>query len=393
MPKLNHAVPKYRQHKASGQAIVTLQGKDRYLGPWQSQASRLEYDRLIGEWLAAGRPQTHACTATDITVSELIAAYWKFAQTYYVKNGKLTGAVPGIKAALRILRQSYGHTRAVDFGPLALKSLQSQMIELGHSRRYINDNVDRIRRAFKWACGEELIPASIHQSLRTVSGLRKGRTDAKETPPVEPVAAAIVDATLAHLSPVLADMVRLQRLTGCRPGEIRMLRPCDVNTDGDIWSYSPASHKTEHHGNGRTIFIGPQAKVLLRPYLLRDHTDYCFSPVDSERDRRARQHAARKTPASVGNRPGTNRKRKPQRTAGSMYSKDSYRRAIQRACKKAGVECWTPNRLRHTAATEIRKQFGLEAAQVVLGHSTADVTQVYAERDLQKAAEIMKKVG
>jgi site-specific recombinase XerC len=55
--------------------------------------------------------------------------------------------------------------------------------------------------------------------------------------------------------------------------------------------------------------------------------------------------------------------------------------------------CWSPNQLRHSAATEIRKRFGLEAAQVTLGHSNADVSQIYAERDLQKAASIMAQVG
>ena len=47
--------PKYRKHKASGQAIVTIGGKMFYLGPHNSKASRIEYDRFIGEWLANGR--------------------------------------------------------------------------------------------------------------------------------------------------------------------------------------------------------------------------------------------------------------------------------------------------------------------------------------------------
>ena len=42
---------------------------------------------------------------------------------------------------------------------------------------------------------------------------------------------------------------------------------------------------------------------------------------------------------------------------------------------------------------EIRRQFGLEAAQVALGHARADVTQVYAERDMALAAEVMRKIG
>ena len=59
----------------------------------------------------------------------------------------------------------------------------------------------------------------------------------------------------------------------------------------------------------------------------------------------------------------------------------------------AVIPHWHPNQLRHTAATMIRKEFGLEAAQVILGHSKADTTQIYAERDAAKAIEIIRKIG
>lgn len=54
---------------------------------------------------------------------------------------------------------------------------------------------------------------------------------------------------------------------------------------------------------------------------------------------------------------------------------------------------WSPNRLRHSAGTEIRRRFGLEAAQVALGHAMADTTQVYAERDYALAARVAREVG
>ena len=157
--------------------------------------------------------------------------------------------------------------------------------------------------------------------------------------------------------------------------------------------YRPGKYKTQHHGLDRIVLIGPQGQDILRPYLLRDKEAYCFSRRESERRRRAIQQEQRQTPLSYGNRPGTNRKQKPKRTIGAKYNKDSYALAIRRACDKAGVERWSPNRLRHSAGTEIRKRFGLEAAQVVLGHSTADVTQIYAERDLQKAVAVVREVG
>jgi hypothetical protein len=175
MPRANNGlrIPAYRHHKPTGQAVVTLDGRDHYLGRWQTKQSRQEYDRLIDEWIANGRRLSSS--QNDLTVTELIAAYWRFAKTYYRKNGQPTGTCQGVRVALRILGGSYGHKRGVEFGPLALKALQQKMIGLGQSRRYINDNVDRIRRLFKWAVSEELIPPSIHQALATVSGLRKGR--------------------------------------------------------------------------------------------------------------------------------------------------------------------------------------------------------------------------
>ena len=62
MPRLTRSAPRYRRHRASGQAIVTLNGRDFYLGQYSSTASRQEYDRLTAEWLANHRhiPVTQA---------------------------------------------------------------------------------------------------------------------------------------------------------------------------------------------------------------------------------------------------------------------------------------------------------------------------------------------
>jgi integrase len=166
-----------------------------------------------------------------------------------------------------------------------------------------------------------------------------------------------------------------------RPNEVCQVRPCDVDRSGKVWTYAPAEHKTEHHGKGRVILIGPRGQDILRPYLLRPHGEYCFRPsrgtLNPTKDRR--------------------------------YRVDSYGQAIQRACDRAhpapkGMEGeqlkawrtehrWSPNRLRHTFATEARAAYGLEAAQVLLGHSSADITQVYAERDLSKGLEVAAKIG
>ena len=392
MPRLVHALPKYRKHRASGQAVVTLNGRDFYLGPHGTKASKAQYDVLTGEWLQSGRVPL-VDSANEITVVELCARYWKFAKNYYQKQGKCTGEKPNIKVAIRYLRECYGKTGVTEFGPLSLQAVRQQMVENNLSRSYINAQVGRIKRIFKWGVSEELVPPSVLHGLNSVAGLREGRTEARETAPVLPVDEDVLERTLGHLTAVVADMVRLQRLTGMRPGEVCILRPCDVDRSGDIWLYRPASHKTQHHGRERIVCVGPQAQALLLKYLARSPEDYCFQPRDSEAKRRASLSETRKTPYSCGNRPGTNRKRNPKKKPGSKYTSASYCRAIQYACKKAGIEKWSPNQLRHAAATEFRREFGLEAAQVLLGHSKADVTQVYAERDLSKGIEAARRIG
>jgi integrase len=343
------AIPKYRLHRASGQAVVTIAGKDNYLGRWKSRASRAEYDRLIGEWLVQGRPTVPSARQyADFTVVELIAAYWRHAKTYYVKNGQPTGELPGLKVALRFLKKYYGHTAAAMFGPLALQAIQLRMIEAGHSRKYINNNIGPIKRAFRWAVSKELVPAHVHQALLSVEGLKKGRTEAREPDPIMPLPDEVLEATLPHLPEPVRSMVRLQRLCGCRPGEIVLLRPCDLDMTQSVWRYTTESHKTEHHGKARCIFIGPRGQEILRPFLLRPADEYCFQ---------------------------TKRRGK---TPGGRYTKNNYHRAIKLACEKAGLKPWAPNRLRHSAATEIRAGFDLESAQAILGHSSLKMSEHYA---------------
>jgi integrase len=188
-------------------------------------------------------------------------------------------------------------------------------------------------------------------------------------------------------------MVQLQRLTGARAGEICNIRPGDINRTGDVWEYAPESHKTEHHHRPRVIFIGAKGQRILLPYLLRAADAYCFSPREAESKRRARQHEARKVPLSCGNRPGTNRKKQPRRTPAEKYNRNSYARAVRRAAVKAGVGTWSPHRLRHSFATEVRKSFGLEAVQCCLGHAHASVSEIYAQRDFSTAAEVARRLG
>ena len=427
MPWPSNHVPKYRKHRASGQAIVTIAGVDHYLGPHGTRTSKTLYDRLIAEYLSSNRQPQLFVEDVRLTVVELLAEYWKHCKSYYVKNGKPTNEQDALRLIIRDIRDLYANEPAEEFGPKALKAVRQCWIDRGQSRPTINKNMRRLTRIFKWGVSEELIPSTVYEGLRSVPGLKKGRCSVPEPDPILPVEMTAVEQTIPHLPEIVRDMVRIQLRTGMRPGEVCSVCPANVDRSNDVWEYRPTSHKTEHHERTRVIYVGPDAQAILSKYLLREESTACFSPTESLRQYRNAKHAARKTPLSCGNRPGTNRKRVPKKSPRTSYDPNSYRRAIHRACdvafpppqplskrdgethkqhisrlspeQKAALRewqsshRWSPNQLRHTAATTIRRQFGLEAAQVILGHAAADVTQVYAERDAEKAREVARRIG
>jgi integrase len=391
-------VPSYRLHKPTNQAIVVIKDRTFYLGRYGSIESRAEYNRIVAEWLAHGGgsppPRDRSSSSgsgSDLTVVELARDYWAFAQGYYRKNGQPTSEVGMIKLALGPLRRLYGDTPARDFGPRSLKAVRQQFQEGGLCRGEINRRTQLIVRMFKWAVANEMVPPSVHHGLKAVEGLKKGRCEAREAPRVKPVPDEFVDAVLPHVSRQIAAMIELQRLTGMRPGEVMAMRTMDINTSGAIWEYRPESHKTEHHDKDRVVFIGPRAQEILKPWLKTDLSFFLFSPREAMAERAVKKRAARKTKVQPSQR--DRRKKSPRWAPGERYGARGYRHAIDRACDKARVPHWAPNRLRHNAATRLRREFGLDVAKAVLGHSSVMPTQVYAEQDMEAAAAAMAKVG
>lgn len=392
-------IPSYSLHKARGLACCKVGGKRVYLGPYGSPESHAAYGRVV-ECVIAGLPvtaekikPTAAAPVSSLTVAQLAERYLEHARGYYQENGEPTTEFNKVEKATERAVAAFGSIAAAEFGPLCLEEVRDRMIDDRLARSTINGYTRRITVIFKWAAAKQLVPASVPMALGMVTGLRAGRSAAKEAKVVEPVADDVVYTTVKQLPEVVADMVRLQRLTGARPGEVCAMKPGDIDRTGDVWLYSLACHKTAHHGKRRVVFIGPKAQAILLRYLARGADTYCFRPVDSEAKRRESMHETRTTPLSCGNRPGTNVKSSPLRRAGERYTTGTYANAIRRACKRAGVAEWTPHRLRHTCATAVRRDHGLEAAQIILGHSGAKVTEIYAERDFEKGAAVARLIG
>lgn len=384
--------PSYRYHKARNQAIVVLNGKTFYLGYYGSAESRRLYDQLVAEWLANGRRLPTQHRQTEITISELILAYWEFANGYYLKDGEPTNELWWIKLAMRPLRKLYGPTPAQEFGPLKLKAVREELLASDRSRTSVNGYVNRIKRMFRWATENELVPPGVYDALQAVAGLRRGRCGARESAGVRPVIDEHVDAIRPFVSEEVWAMAQLQRLSGMRSGEVTIMRACDIDMGVEIWEYRPESHKTAHHGHERVVELGKGAQDVLRPFLTTDVEAFLFSPANAARRRLADTNAR-----ILVLRPNRNDKPTPigsrRRKPGQRYTTASYRRAIARGCERAGIPKWHPHQLRHSYATAIRREFGLEAAQVALGHRRADVTQIYAERNRELARSIAREVG
>jgi integrase len=405
MPRHPNPVPTYRRHKPSGQAVVTVREadgtrKDIYLGVYDSPESRAEYTRVLQELAVAPVPATAPpATGTPpsgLTVNELLLAFWAHAQAHYRRpDGTPTSEIHSYRQAVRVTRELYGHTPVREFGPVALKAIRRRLIDAGLCRRVINGRVARIRHIFKWGMGEELVPAAVYTALTAVAGLQKGRTPAPDPEPVGPVAEEHVLAVLPFVRPPVRGMIQVQLLTGMRPAEVCQLRPRDIDTTGPVWVFRPTDHKTAHRGKPRAVAIGPRAQAVLAGFAPPDPGGYYFSPRQAVDALLAERAVGRKTTRwpSYVRRNERKRAKVTSRPAGRCYKPHSYAVAVARGCERAGVPHWHPNQLRHTFASGVRRRYGLEAAQVLLGHAKADVTQVYAERDHGLAVRVAAEIG
>lgn len=374
-------IPSYRLHKPTQQAVATFDGRDVYLGRYDAPTSRERYDRLVAQWLANGRKMP-ADTRHELTVTEVIAAYWRSQNGFYSK-----GHLYKLKSALRVLKRLYGSKKANNFGPLALKTVQSELAGNGLGRTTVNGFTGIVKHLFKWAAANELVKPEVFHGLQAVSGLRRGRTDAHESDPVRPVVQAHIDAIKPHVSRQVWALVQLQLLTAARAGELVGMRPVDLDTTNRVWVYKPALHKTAHHGHARAIYIGPKAQAVIVPFLSGRAVNVpLLSPLDAVAER-AQEAKTHRRPNQKPNARITDRRVREQ------YTVSSYRKAVQRACDKADIPRWHPHQLRHNAATFIRREEGIEVARVILGHRSAGVTEIYAEQDHGKAIEVMQRIG
>ncbi len=262
MQKRKRQLPTYGQRKGYDQAIVTptdsVTGyrKDYWLGPYGSPESREMYHRVLAQWESGGRrlPVTlddRPADITQVSVAEVINAYWKWAIQQYGHS-----ELGCLRVVIRLLRQMFGSTPAADFGPTnRLRVVRDQMILGGENedpprkplaRTTVNHNVHRLRAILKWAGSHEMVPARSLRATQDRAGASAGASAARESAPVQSVAVEQIEAVRPYLSRQVNALVSLQLYTGARGGELFRLRPIDIPDSrghSGIWTIKPVAHK------------------------------------------------------------------------------------------------------------------------------------------------------
>jgi integrase len=354
-------------HQKGGSDIIRIRHRDGTveqvtLGKSGSDFARREYVRIISEY----ESQLQELSRGSATIKELVESYLED-----LASKNKTSNLQRVKTAAKPLIELYGHLHPSRLTPIALKTVRAKLVEQDYCRRLINQHVDCIRLMWSWAVSEEIVEESVHRSLKHVRALRKGEEGTRDHPKISAVDLQIVEQTLPHLGPIVADMVRVLMLTGMRPGEVCEMTPGMINRnwlkigEQQIWLYDLAKHKTAYRGHLRQIPISPKCQQILESYLAdRADDQHLFSPLES----------ARHWFASKGRR----FPRKLSRQYLTRYDTASFGAALRKGCKRAKV-VWHANQIRHSVATKIETQMGREDARVVMGHTTPTTTSIYAE--------------
>lgn len=345
----------------------------RYFGQWGTAEARTAYERFRLEWVSQNAAPAN--TRDALIVADLALRFRSWASAYYVKDGRPTSELSNFTVACTAVVELYGTLPADDFRPAHLLATRQHFIDRGITRGGCNRYTSKIVRMFAWGVGADLIHPDTAARLKAVAPLAAGRTAAPDRAPVAAADPADVIKTLPHLHPdparraVLDAMIRLELVTGMRPGELCAIVPEHVDRSVEPWRYEVGNaNKNRHRGKARVVWIGPRGRDILGPFLDaappgRLVFGWPFRGCEES-----------------------------ERWTG--ITRNELARFVRKACRAAGVAPWHPNRIRHTHATEIHDRYGSdEAVAAALGNTPEVARRVYVdspgERVARQIAETM----
>jgi len=408
-------VPSVVHHKATDQDCVFLrdaEGQRRmvYLGKHGSPEAARRFREVLAEHFA-GRPVSTTTRSAGKpspwpTVGHLCFAFLVHAERYYVDaDGQATGEVERVKCAFAPLLNLLRDTPTDRVTIRDLLDVRQSLIDdppkyekgrkapKGLCRRTINDRMHTIKRLFRWGVEQRLVPGATWHELSAMRGLTKGRSGVHDYAPVQAVPWAIVKKTIEHLTPTVHAAVLVQWHTGMRPGEVLSMTRRQMDTSGSTWIYRPSKHKSSWRGRERVVAIGPRAQGVLKPLLPLSPDAAVFSAQTAWDEFRQQKRAKRATPPTKQTR-DRDARAATAAPVNEFLGIDEYRRALTRACDRAGIPHWSPHRLRHAAGTRIAEKHGIEAARAALGHADLATTRRYASgADEAIARDIASRLG
>ena len=392
MPKLVNKNPK--MGKLGKYAVVRLGDKPIYLKDPQGRNVKhgtpealTAYNRFCVELQNNPAGYVMPSGVEGVTIQELCAGY-----IAHIEGNIHPSHFCHYKTIISdFLLPLYGDFAVDAFTTKCLKNVRQVMINArnasgGHRlcRKQINDHVKRIVALFRWGVEEDIVAGSTWHALKAEKALRAGEQGTFDHAERVEVPDDVVALTLRYLPSIVSAMVQIQGMTGMRPTELCTMRVGDVDRSGDVWEYRPKNHKTEEYIGKKIIYLGKDEQRLIAPYLIgRTSGQAVFSPAQAMAERFAERRANRKTkiPPSQAER-DSQRAKKPVQYA-EFYDASSYRNAVGFAIAKAKREGviiphWTPYQLRHGAGTRAEKEHGLDEAQALLHHTSAQMTKRYA---------------
>lgn len=362
-------VPKYRKHSQRDFAFVEWKGERIPLpGPFNSFESRTAYRTFLREHAFADQHLTPAPAARAIflTVAEVVAGFLREAADRYGMDQR--GEYANVEYALLKLSDFCGTEAAEKFGPVRLDDYRKWRVSVGDSPGYVNSQVNRIRRAFRWAVAKELLQPTRIDALQALPGLHANKRKPRS------VAWEEIAAVLPHLNRCVAAMLLLQWYTAVRSESLCEARPEQFDRIADPWAWRPV-HKTQFRGVDLIIPVGPRAQAAIGGFFVDGQDSPLFSPQDA----------------------------RANRAYGTTYTPNSYRQAVQRGQARANeatakeggktMPRWYPHQIRHSRGQIVRELYGAEAAQAVLGHESLDATEIYTTRQLATAIRVAQELG
>jgi integrase len=395
MPKLINRNPK--MSKLKRYAVVYYHGKIHYLGLFGSPEALTAYNRFCTE-IQSNPTLVVRSGESSVSIAELVAAF--------LQHAKATLKTPNYThyriVLLDFLLKLYGNDTVADsFKPRNLKLVRTEMI---HSRRFcrgtINEYTRRIVSVFLWGVGEEYVNSETADALKAVKPLPEGYAGTFDHDERADVPDDVIRRTLPFLPPMLAAMIQVQRMTGCRPSEIFNMKAGEIDkkSDPDLWLYRLPRHKTEKKTKRKKVVpLGKPEQELIAPYLEgKTGKEAVFPPRTAMQERSAAKRANRKSKLTPSQE-ARDQAVKPQNYR-EFYDKDSYRRAVEHAIAKANrqlpdgekIPDWTPYQMRHTAATMLELEADIEDAQILLDHESVDTTKQNTKKRLEKSKKLAR---